>query len=631
MISSFVIISCLALLLLRNAGAHETKTQGNVEPVVSVSQANVVEPASLKPTSYHRWAHEHWVWNHNDKSDQVDVMQLIQDYADHNIRVSAVNIDSEWATQFNNFQPDTTKFTDFEGMVNEIHSQGLKVILWATSFVNEDDPDYEYAVNQKYLVRDARGKVKPLKWWHGKGGLLDYTNPDAVAWWHSMMDNVLKLPKTGDGVDGWKCDASDPYILEYMLLGGAYGYNDHKYESYHEYSYLYYGDFFNYTREVRGDEGLIMSRPVDCLDRSGKFAGSVCLAQSPPYVMTSGWVGDDDGNMAGLKICADKVIFSAWDNFANYGCDIGGYRGTDGNPTDAIKKEYFLRSAQLNAFLPLMENGGGGEHRPWMVVPEDADSITDIYRTFVDQHYRISPHLLTIGANALDASESVITPLAENKPPARKPLKDKREYPRPTTYSYLLGESILVHPVVDSSLTDNSTAIVENQVQMTFPAGHWLDWWHPSVEKFTHVSDSTVTETNSVAIDSYAVYVKKNSLLPLLENFDDAQECITFTWFAPCSHEKDTAVTADMREPASKGPGMSATYQITANDQITGSITAHAGVVGISLINVPAPKTVNLTCNELFVNYDQDTKTLTAVCKDNSQGVKFTVDFESAI
>ena len=27
----------------------------------------------------------------------------------------------------------------------------------------------------------------------GEGGLLDYTNPAAVAWWHSQMDNVLSL------------------------------------------------------------------------------------------------------------------------------------------------------------------------------------------------------------------------------------------------------------------------------------------------------------------------------------------------------------------------------------------------------------------------------------------------------
>ena len=27
--------------------------------------------------------------------------------------------------------------------------------------------------------------------WHGSGGLLDYTNPEAVQWWHQQMDLVL--------------------------------------------------------------------------------------------------------------------------------------------------------------------------------------------------------------------------------------------------------------------------------------------------------------------------------------------------------------------------------------------------------------------------------------------------------
>ena len=55
------------------------------------------------------------------------------------------------------------------------------------------------------------------------------------------------------------------------------------------------------------------------------------------------------------------MIYSAWMGYGNYGCDVGGYRNDN-----TAYSTYFLRSAQLNAFLPLMENGGGGEHRPWM-------------------------------------------------------------------------------------------------------------------------------------------------------------------------------------------------------------------------------------------------------------------------
>ena len=38
--------------------------------------------------------------------------------------------------------------------------------------------------------RDIIGREAIIDWWHGKGGMLDYTNPDAVDWWHKQMDQV---------------------------------------------------------------------------------------------------------------------------------------------------------------------------------------------------------------------------------------------------------------------------------------------------------------------------------------------------------------------------------------------------------------------------------------------------------
>ena len=165
---------------------------------------------------------------------------------------------------------DTDKFPDFKSFVEDLHESKMKVILWATSMINTDNPDYKMCVENDYLVRDSRGFVRPLSWWHGDGGLLDYSNPEAVEWWHKQMDKVLDI--TGDGsvgVDGFKCDGTDPYIIEYELTGGAMGY-DNKTISYREYADYYYRDFLYYTREKRNagssssSAGLIWSRPVDC-------------------------------------------------------------------------------------------------------------------------------------------------------------------------------------------------------------------------------------------------------------------------------------------------------------------------------------------------------------------------------
>ena len=85
---------------------------------------DIVPAANLAPSPYHRWAHEHWVWNHNSMSDQQDLEQLMDDYAAHDIKFGGVNIDSTWATQYNNFEVDTEKFSDFAGLVSSIHKAG---------------------------------------------------------------------------------------------------------------------------------------------------------------------------------------------------------------------------------------------------------------------------------------------------------------------------------------------------------------------------------------------------------------------------------------------------------------------------------------------------------------------------
>lgn len=70
-----------------------------------------------------------------------------------------------------------------------------------------------------------------------------------------MMQNYQALALN---IDGWKCDGTDPYILELIIARGKKGIVSRR-----EYSNAYYGDFFNYTRQRLGDDRLIMSRPAD--------------------------------------------------------------------------------------------------------------------------------------------------------------------------------------------------------------------------------------------------------------------------------------------------------------------------------------------------------------------------------
>jgi alpha-glucosidase (family GH31 glycosyl hydrolase) len=76
-------------------------------------------------------------------------------------------------------------------LVQSLHAQNVNVILWATSMIDTDSSNYEYALNNSYFVKNAFNEFSLLKWWHGQGGLLDYANPEALAYWHSLLDQVL--------------------------------------------------------------------------------------------------------------------------------------------------------------------------------------------------------------------------------------------------------------------------------------------------------------------------------------------------------------------------------------------------------------------------------------------------------
>ena len=589
----------------------------------------VVPPAALEASPYHIWAHQHWVWNKNGYSTQVNVTQLVDDYIVHDIKFGAVNIDSTWASSYNDFQPNPEKFNDFPALVQYVHGLGKKVIMWATSMINTDNPDFEMVVEQQFAVRNQWGEARPIKWWKGSGVLLDYTNPAAAQWWHGRMDTVLAALPDGDGVDGFKCDSTDPLIMEYMLAGGsALGFNDVPYESYPQYADLYYGDFFNYTRAHRGDAGLIMSRPVDCISDE---PSRICMDQSPKYVMASGWVGDDDATMAGLRGCARKVIYSAWDGYANFGCDVGGYRDQAGQSA-ANRKEMFLRSAQFNAFLPLMENGGGGEHRPWMIDPTDKE-IVPLYRELVNQHTRLSPYLHTTGTRALATDTSSVLPLAVNADD-RKRDRSKRTYSDPSTYSYQLGADLLVHPPM-YGLGEKGADVDVSAVDMQFPGGadtQWLDWFWPADQALSHAGGTQARRL--VPLAEFPVYVRAGALLPLLEDPAGglAAEHIAFTWFAP--NPKSAVVTADALEPAASGPGTRATASFPEAGTNTAEVrvSAHAGPVGITLVGVPAPAKVTTQgaspCLDLEHSYCEETLTLVVKCEDNSAGTIVVVDFD---
>ena len=179
-------------------------------------------------------------------------------------------------------------------------------------------------------------------------------------------------------------------------------------------------------------------------------------------------MGDDDATFNGLRGCLRKVIYSSWAGFANFGCDIGGYRGSDSTKD----RRLFLRWAQLGAFLPLMENGGAGEHRPWEY---DAE-VTREYRRLAVEHHRLSAYLHSSGADAMQAGISLVRAV-DTETILPSDISRSALFPQPRTYSYRLGPDLLVHPAVYDMVNRTDIARVRMEFPTDAASSVWLDYW----------------------------------------------------------------------------------------------------------------------------------------------------------
>jgi len=276
-----------------------------------------------------------------------------------------------------------------------------------------------------------------------------------------------------------------------------------------------------------------------------------------------------------------------------------------------------------------MENGGGGEHRPWMF----DDETVHIYRKFVQEHYKLIPYMLTVGNQARENGVSTLAPLATKDP--SKPYL----FPEPTTYSYLIGKNLLVHPIVTNMVApeeDEDPAVVKaSQVRMDFPGDvntQWVDYFKPWDADSVQPGNSS--SRAAVRFGDYPVFARRGSLVPMAPeisresmtaDYDYANSPVLFTWFAPVG-PADT-VSAEVREY--EGSGLIGTATLSAEGVFSGSISSHeTRSGGFAIYGITEPENVEVEQTKLsvpctHVYLEKETK-LTVRCSSLNGGVKVT-------
>jgi alpha-glucosidase (family GH31 glycosyl hydrolase) len=435
-------------------------------PLALVSCAPEAEDTGeeLAAPPWPEWAFHHWVWE--DESTQESALNMVDGYLERDIPVGAIIIDSPWETGYNSFEWDTALFPDPQGMIDTLHSQDVRVMLWIVPGINIDLPElYGEAADAGYFMqKDAESGPGVVSWWKGEGSLIDLFNEEALAWWEELMDPILAM-----GIDGWKCDG-----LDFSAIFTPYSPSLGREVERLEYSHAYYREFFEHTRDVLGEDRIITARPID---NYGADMGGRPGSFAPIDINWAGWVGDQDPTFDGLRAALNNMYHSAEFGYVAFGSDIGGYREDD-SPLGR-GKELFVRWAQLGAFNPIMENGGAGNHLPWLFDEE----TSAIYASFVKLHHALLPYLMREGGVAFAEGRSLM------------------DFMDSSTYAFLLGPDLFVAPILEEG----------GQVSLTLPSeGKWIDLFEGSV----HNGGESLSRT--VPLEGFPAYVRAGSELEAL-------------------------------------------------------------------------------------------------------------------
>jgi alpha-glucosidase (family GH31 glycosyl hydrolase) len=441
------------------------------------TEADEVTPP---PLATPRWAFRPWV--SKDISSADDTREFIAGFRERGIPVGAVVLDSPWATHYNTFVVNEARYPDFPGLVDELHAEDIKVVLWTTQMVNrtgfdlEEGGDAYVGPSPAYAEGKACGfyidNGADYLWWKGFGSAIDFFDPEAVGWWHRQQDALYDI-----GIDGWKLDFGDEYIGNEALTDAGMVERQ-------AYGEAYYADFYAYGASRRGSEFVTMVRPYD------QSYGMPGRTYARPEHAPVGWVGDNRRDWVGMIDALDHMFRSVDAGYVVVGSDIGGYLDKDDeNLTGdgiAFDTLVFARWTALGALNPFMQLHGRANIAPW-TVPDHADETVALYRYWASLHDELVPwwHSLASAAQRGGA-------------PLMKPIGNEASWPG--DYRYTLGDSLLVAPILDAS----------NARDIALPAGRWYDWWAPSAAA---IDGNTTLTAYTVPREQFPLFVREGAIL----------------------------------------------------------------------------------------------------------------------
>lgn len=398
--------------------------------------------------------------------NEKDILGYAKSMIDNGVPAGVLMIDDTWQAGYGDWRFEPTRFKDPKGMMDKLHAMGYKVMLWMCPYVGMDLPSFRrvawgtnpddvrgYPVKGGFLaekgkrpVANGRVEAKACRWWNGYSAFLDFSHPNANAWFTEVLDGLVR----DFGVDGFKLDGADltAYNLKTCEALDPKATNGSLNNGYAAYALKY--PFCEIRNLWRLQQMPVVVRLHD------KPHTWEALRRITADMIAAGVIGQP-------FICPDMVGGGEWTAFI---------------PGSPFEPDLFVRSAQIHALCPMMQFSAS----PWRVLDAEKQQIV---RDTVALRQKFAPMFVELAKKAATDGEPILRGLEYNYP--------NQGYAS-VIDEFMMGTNLLVAPQMEKDATTRDVVI---------PPGTWK-----ADDGTTVVGPKTITVKTPLARLPHFVRVK---------------------------------------------------------------------------------------------------------------------------